>query len=313
MSGIRMQHILCPVDFSEPSKHALKYAVTLSRRYGAALTVVHVVESILPSSEDTTVSWQAYPEVEKRLVDFLGEVVATHGPLEERTDMIARRGSAFVEIVRTAREQEVDLIVIATHGYRGLMHALLGSTAEHVAQHAPCPVLTIKHPDHGFIMASAAEQGASHVPRIEIENILYPTDFSDFARYALPYAASFAGEFNATLYMLAVEDAMPYGFPGEHENFPDPKEVERLAHEASEGADAPHRDLKIRRFEVRGIPSHQIAIFARNYHIDLIVMSTHGKTGLKHALMGSTTERVMRLAPCPVLSIHHPEHEFVMP
>jgi len=73
------------------------------------------------------------------------------------------------------------------------------------------------------------------------------------------------------------------------------------------------KTIELKRFVARGIPAEEIVDFARNNEIDLIVMSTHGRTGLKHVLMGSTTEKVVRKAPCPVLSIRHPEHEFVMP
>ena len=82
------------------------------------------------------------------------------------------------------------------------------------------------------------------------------------------------------------------------------------AMKAAVGGDAV---VTVKRFIARGFPADEIVSFARNNGIDLIVMSTHGRTGLKHVLLGSTTEKIVRMAPCPVLSIRHPEHEFVMP
>lgn len=148
---------------------------------------------------------------------------------------------------------------------------------------------------------------------IEIKKILFPTDFSPFAVHALDYAAAMAQEFDATLYMLYVEEVLPY-IPGDPERkFPDPAEVEKHAQNQMESDIGKHGAITTKRFVARGIPADEICAFAKAQEINLIVMATHGRTGLKHVLMGSTTEKVVRKAPCPVLSIHHPEHEFVMP
>jgi nucleotide-binding universal stress UspA family protein len=150
---------------------------------------------------------------------------------------------------------------------------------------------------------------------IAIKRILFPTDFSSFAEHALGYAIAMAQEFDAVLYMLYVEEILPY-VPGDPERkFPDPETVAQRAQEAMTSAVGSEAASKtdIKRFVARGIPADEIVEFAKSNEIDLIVMATHGRTGLKHALLGSTTEKVVRKAPCPVLSIHHPEHEFVMP
>ena len=148
---------------------------------------------------------------------------------------------------------------------------------------------------------------------IGIKKILFPTDFSSFAVHALQYAVAMAYEFDATLYMLYVEEVLPY-IPGDPERkFPDPAEVEQHAHSQMDSHLEKHEALTAKRFVARGIPADEICEFAKAEEIDLIVMATHGRTGLKHVLMGSTTEKVVRKAPCPVLSVRHPEHEFVMP
>lgn len=148
---------------------------------------------------------------------------------------------------------------------------------------------------------------------ISIKKILFPTDFSSFAVNALQYAVAMATEFDATLYMLYVEEVLPY-IPGDPERkFPDPAKVEQHAHSQMDSHLEKHGELTTKRFVARGIPADEICEFAKAEEIDLIVMATHGRTGLKHVLMGSTTEKVVRKASCPVLSIRHPEHEFVMP
>lgn len=150
---------------------------------------------------------------------------------------------------------------------------------------------------------------------ITIKKILFPTDFSSFAEHALPYAAAMAREFDAALYMLYIEEVLPY-IPGDPErHFPDAAAVEAAAHDEMQSAldRADTGDLEVKRFVARGVPGDEISEFAKREEIDLVVMATHGRTGLKHVMLGSTTERVVRKAPCPVLSVKHPEHEFVMP
>lgn len=150
---------------------------------------------------------------------------------------------------------------------------------------------------------------------IAIKKLLFPTDFSTFAEYALGYAVAMAQEFNATLYMLYVEEILPY-IPGDPERkFPDPSIVEQRAKDQMQSSIEKQSatTVQVKRFVARGIPADEIVEFAKSEGVDLIVMATHGRTGLKHMLLGSTTEKVVRKASCPVLSIRHPEHEFVMP
>lgn len=142
----RLQNILVPIDFSETSRQALAYAVPLARQFGARITLLHVVD--LP----------AYPpEFGYMLVnetqDFedqgkmLGEWAAQSVPAELLAGCQVRHGAAWDAVVNAARETGADLIVLTTHGYTGLKHALLGSTAERIVRHAPCPVLSVRQPE----------------------------------------------------------------------------------------------------------------------------------------------------------------------
>lgn len=148
---------------------------------------------------------------------------------------------------------------------------------------------------------------------VNLTNILFPTDFSSFADHALRYAVAMAQEFNATLYMLYVEELLPYVPHDPERKFPNADAVAQKADKAMISAVGTEVPINVKRFIARGFPADEIVSFAKNNGIDLIIMSTHGRTGLKHVLLGSTTEKVVRKAPCPVLSIRHPEHEFVMP
>ena len=302
MPSIQIKRILCPTDFSEPSGHALRYAFMVAQRYGATLSLVHVIEPLSPVpglALDTKIALEERPNLLDRVQTLLEESVPEdmEGKIEIKT--VVRRGASFFEIIQAAREEETDLIVIATEGHTGLSHLLLGSTTERVVRKAPCPVLSFRQPEDPTLM--------------DIKKILFPTDFSDFAEYALDYAVALAQDFNAELYMFYVEAGLPY-IPDEADlDFPTQEEIEQHAKQQMTAQIEKRAGITARRFVGRGMPSEEICDFAKAHEIDLVVMATHGHTGLKHMLLGSTTERVVRLAPCPVLSIHHPEHEFVMP
>lgn len=152
---------------------------------------------------------------------------------------------------------------------------------------------------------------------IEIRRILVPSDFSKFSESALRYGCELAHRFEAELHVLhVVWNAMP---PGSEEWGRTLQEYDDDIREAAQ------RDLEKLCFDplpdpdrivsvVRvGAPLPEIILYARAKDVDLIVMGTHGRTGLAHVLMGSVAEKVVRKAPCPVLTVRHPEHEFVMP
>ncbi len=153
---IRIERILCPVDFSEPSVHALEYAVELGRQWNAEVELLHVLQPVVygvgSSGTFTALEAQVWNEVtqaaDQQLKDLAEKVRQRHA----RTESHLATGVPFVEIVQRARAREVDLIVMGTHGRTGVAHALIGSCAERVVRKAPCPVLTVKHPEHDFVM-----------------------------------------------------------------------------------------------------------------------------------------------------------------
>jgi nucleotide-binding universal stress UspA family protein len=151
---------------------------------------------------------------------------------------------------------------------------------------------------------------------IRLQRILVPTDFSDSARHALAYGLSFAAEYRAELLLLHVVETVPMGYASEL--FPVPMaevfqqvsgyartELARLSAEASQ------KGIAVRELVVQGKPSAEIVRVAAQEAVDMIVLGTHGRGVLDKALFGSTTERVVRKAPCPVLTCHLVEHEFV--
>ena len=144
---MKWDKILCPVDFSNVSMEALKVSGELAEKFGAGLIIVHVLEPILAPT-DFSFGPLSMTDVEDKLADRaqegLDQAAANLGVPRDKIQSIVARGIGSQEIIRIASENKADLIVMGTHGYTGLTHALLGSTAERVVRRAPCPVLTVK-------------------------------------------------------------------------------------------------------------------------------------------------------------------------
>jgi nucleotide-binding universal stress UspA family protein len=150
---LQIKSILVPIDFSPSSEKALAYAVVFARQFGATLTLLHVVESVATPDfaksfplvmENDRVMTECQQHLERVLKDLQIEP-----KLVEKT--LVRQGPSYHEIAEAARTLKADLIILSTHGYTGLKHALLGSTTERVVRHAPCPVLVVREREHEFV------------------------------------------------------------------------------------------------------------------------------------------------------------------
>jgi len=153
---IKIEKILVPTDFSEHSKYAFSYALSFAKEYDAELVMLHVIEDVqyLANAYMFDVPMMpSFSDMEqnrvKEMDDFIEREVADSSVKIAKS---VRHGRPFVEIIQAARDEDVDLIVIATHGRGGLEHVLFGSTAEKVVRKAPCPVLSIRKPGHEFEM-----------------------------------------------------------------------------------------------------------------------------------------------------------------
>ena len=149
---IVISKICCPIDFSDNSEHALKYAIAFAQAHNAALHLLHVVDIPVFASLDYPIMPHDIADIAKNAQRKIDDILMETKQLHERVTTKVIMGKPFMEIIQYARTEEVDLIVLGTHGSSGIAHALMGSVAERVVRKAPCPVLTIKHPEHEFIM-----------------------------------------------------------------------------------------------------------------------------------------------------------------
>ena len=286
-----LKTVVAAVDFSAGSAVALARAAELAGRAGAALHVLHADVLFHSSGDGAPSGAAAGGALRQRLAQVAREVGATGATLA-----VVRDVKAVAAIVRYVAEVDADLLVLGTHGRTGVARLLMGSVAEACVASAPCPVLTVPE------AAEAAPSAKAPV--------LVAVDFSDRSRAAVAAGRRLADLYGADLELVhVVHDAGPY--PGLAPNIlslldfdPDHGRVvhDRLARfaETVPGA-APaafHAAL--------GAPSRLVAALAAERGAGAIVLGTHGRTGLAHALIGSVAEATLRRSPCPVLTLRQP-------
>jgi nucleotide-binding universal stress UspA family protein len=154
---ISLHRILVPTDFSEHSRNALRYAAAFADKFGAEIHLLHVFQDLAIFQPDAvTAGPPAMPPHEEMLAAARAALARSIQECPVKGLPIhsdVREGSAYEEIVVFAREKDVDLIIMGTHGRGWLAHVLMGSVAEKVVRKAPCPVLTVRHPEHEFVAA----------------------------------------------------------------------------------------------------------------------------------------------------------------
>jgi nucleotide-binding universal stress UspA family protein len=283
-----VRRILVPTDFSRHAMDALEYAVFLGGRFNADIVVLHVDEfavSPLGVRHDTNEAVLAY---QRRKAAFLEEQFAlirrsVEGrPVRLRTEV--QQGRAYKVIVEESERRDYDMVVIATRGLTHLSSYLIGSTAERVVRLSRQPVLSI-------------QQASKFNARID--SVLCPTDFSPAGNVAISYALSIARLNHATLYLQYIAELeRPEPEEQIRRRIPDLKEHHPRAAEVNVEV-VLDRDVE---------PSNSIIRFADDRDVGVIVMSTHGRKGLRRVFIGNTTAEVVRQSSRPVLTVTHPFH-----
>ncbi|HUU33012.1 MAG TPA: universal stress protein [Vicinamibacterales bacterium] len=155
MSEIVLKHILVPTDFSAQSKVALRYAMALADRFGACIHLLHCIQSPFEqpwAAEIYAVSMADFEKEARRESDVEMATMLSEAERQKYCAcVVTETGPPFLNIVNYAQRESIDLIVMGTHGRGAIAHLLIGSVAENVVRKAPCPVLTVRHPEHEFI------------------------------------------------------------------------------------------------------------------------------------------------------------------
>ena len=159
--GTDIKKVLVPIDFSDYSKSALKYATEFAQNFNAEMFLVYVVEPVI-YPPDFSMGQIAIPSVNAewdiKAKEELDKLANSEIPDTVKVQTIIKTGKPFLEIIETAADEDVDIIIIATHGHSGMEHILFGSTAEKVVRKAPCPVLTLREPIKGFVFKDAIKK-----------------------------------------------------------------------------------------------------------------------------------------------------------
>jgi len=301
-----VRQILCPVDFSDASSHAVDQAAVLARWYGAGITACHVDAAAEGHAEALGDSVVPRPTLEpaerQRLQDRLATFCQAATAAGTVIDARVLSGHAVSAILEQAASLPADLIVMGTHGLSGFRHLVLGSVTEKVLRRATCPVLTVPPRAHATSM-------------LPFKRVLCAVDFSAPSLQAVRFARSLASESGATLVLMHVVE-WPWHEPpaprvedlpaaqaaalAEYRRSVETAATARL--ESIGGSDALAGTAAVVRVG-HGKPYEQLLAAARRDGADLIVAGVHGRNALDLGVFGSTTNHLVRAATCPVLTV----------
>lgn len=291
---IRIAHVLCPVDFSDISRRALDHAAALAHWYDARLTVLNVFP-VMPVMDvpPLVLDDKTRDELTGKLRRFTAAIPPTV-PLDLRVE----QADSIHEAIRDeASSRSADLLVMGSHGRLGFKRLLLGSVAERVIRHAPCPAMIVPAHAHDVVPEGP----------VRYRSILCPVDFSEHSIRAVEYAVNLAEEADAELRLLHVLLPLSAELQELEASFADLRSqiesdrLRRLNELIPADADT---YCTVRTALRHGAVHREILAAAAAEPADLIVMGALGRGALDAAIFGSNTARVARAACCPVLVVH---------
>jgi nucleotide-binding universal stress UspA family protein len=297
---IQLRNIVVPIDFSEYAEFALQFGRTLAKSTGARLHLLNVVEPFVRQTgqrveEEVRIAEQALQHRSNQLRE---EAIATQGYV-----MVGR---ADEQIGMYLQNHDSDMVIMGTHGAKGVEKVLFGSVTETILKSASCAVLAVN-------ITSARSASSS------LRSLLVPTDFSSYADYATEYAQVLAEALKANVHLLYVNEPASVLSGGYEVGFV-AAEVSDAEEEARVRAQAQQRLQAIaERFSAANLVTHvalvngradeEIVKYADANAIDAIIMGTHGRRGLSKLLLGSVTERVYKTSACPVMAVRLPQQD----
>jgi nucleotide-binding universal stress UspA family protein len=294
---IWIKKLLVPVDFSEASKKAVTYGLTLAGQFDAQVIIAHIVpESSALTYAFPTETSDTEKEQYERARRNIDKLVAASHRARVNLERIVKIGAVEDQLLGIVKDEAVDLVVMGTHGRRYVGRWFIGSITEHMLRKVPVPVLTVSH-----VGAQPHEIGL-----VSLRRILYATDLSESSNTGLKLSMDFANQTEADLTVVHVIDDEGRMFwnsaliaPFDRTEFvaeTRKKLNDLIAHETIPG-------LRVEALVVEGKPFRKIIEVAEDRGVDIIVLNLQSKSLWERALLGATAERVVRLSHTPVLSV----------
>lgn len=309
---MKLKKILVTTDFSDLSRQAFPVATGIARKFHSELHLVHVLESMPPLvffSPEGVQGYSPHLDYRSKFADLLART-AEEEPAFQGISVkphLLEGGYVHERLAGFQRQHGIDLTVVSTHGRTGLGHLILGSFAEKVVRLAACPVLTYRPPPG---LPPLKAEGGRREDGFGPRKILVPYDFSVNAEVVLDAVRTFAPAYGARVLLQHVVEPLPdlaliprEGVTGEELGERRVDALEKARRELEGLIQREFPDLPGQAVAGFGAPFAEIIRMARESEADLIIMATHGWTGLKHMILGSVAEKVVRKAPCPVLTL----------
>ncbi len=296
---VQFKNILCASDFSDFSNHTVGYGVALAKEFGADLIICHVIDL---SSVAIYGEFQLDPVGQQNRImeDAMAQLEELIGDQPVAWESLITIGKPADEISRAVEEKSIDLVITATRGRSGFKRLILGSVTERLMRTLTCPLLVVCSPEQEFVNTPEQDVG--------LKKVLVGCDFSPDSGRAFDHGLSLAQEFQAELHLVhVIESAVQPNLlkdetfvTGEIQEDYQTSLIQKLKDMVPEEAGnwcTPQTSL------LEGRPYEELVKYADVRDIDMIVLGVRGHGLVKTLFLGSTTDRVIRNSPCPVLSV----------
>jgi len=293
---MQFRSIICATDFSNFSNRTIPYGVAIAREFEAKLYVCHVIDlsavtiygefQLDPVGQQLRIKQEAQSHLTK--IPGLDQV---------QWEPLITVGQPAAEIARLVDEKGVDLVITSTRGHSGLKRFILGSVTQRLIRTLNCPLLAVQSPEEGFL--------EKDVSGIRLKKILIGCDFSEDSILAMSYGLSLAQEFEAELHLIHVVEPPAYQeLLKPADSLQDSVFTDALKEKLNGLVPQDARNwCSLKAAILRGQPYEELVAYALTQEMDMIVLGVRGYGLVRSLLMGSTTDRVVRRSPCPVLTV----------
>ena len=293
-----LRTVVAATDLSETAKIGIQWATEIARDHGSRLHLIHGISLSGLAMDYVSIQADLHEKLRQAAEEKLAELAEEARTRIDEVDWAVEIGEPSGVITRTADKLCADLIVVGTRGLRGLDHLLLGSTAERVVQRANCPVLTVhpqdadrERPVRRILVATDLSEESKRAATWSLSLLAETPEESEvflLHSYHVPYEFGVEGAYGSAAAGLQLWKNVDIDVRARLDKFAEPLR---------------RNGVEVNILAIEGYPPEVIVDQAETLKVDLIAMGTHGRTGLSHVLLGSTAERVVQRAACPVLTV----------